>query len=87
MQLQPSCKATLQLQPSCKATLQLSQTYVAGYFISTLSGLGVAHFPERKTEAEIDFILTVGDQRIPVEIKYQNKIEFADTDILSGSWI
>jgi hypothetical protein len=50
----------------------------AGYFISSLSGLGVAHFPERKTEPEIDFILTVGDQRIPVEVKYRKKIDFAD---------
>jgi hypothetical protein len=49
-----------------------------GYFISSLLHLGVAHFPERSTEPEVDFILTVGDQRIPIEVKYRKKVDFAD---------
>jgi predicted AAA+ superfamily ATPase len=56
---------------------------IVGYFISSLMNLGVAHFPERSKgqEPEIDFILTVGDQRIPVEVKYRKKI---DADDLRG---
>jgi hypothetical protein len=50
-----------------------------GYFFRSLLGLGVAHFPERGAEREVDFVLTVGDQRIPVEVKYRRRIDFGDT--------
>jgi len=52
---------------------------VAGYFVSSILGLDVAHFPERGPEPEVDFVLTVGEQRIPVEVKYRRHIEYADT--------
>jgi len=39
----------------------------------------VAYFPERGSEPEVDFVLTVGEQRIPVEIKYRRRIDHADT--------
>ena len=51
----------------------------AGYFLKSITGLEVAHFPERAAEPEVDFILTVGEQRIPVELKYRNRIDFEDT--------
>jgi len=51
---------------------------VAGYFISSILGLDVAYFPERKHEPEVDFVLTIGEQRIPIEVKYRKKIEFSD---------
>jgi len=51
---------------------------VVGYFISSLLNLDVAHFPERRNEPEVDFILTVGYQRIPIEVKYRKKIDFSD---------
>lgn len=50
-----------------------------GYFFRSMLGLGVAHFPERGAEREVDFVLTVGDQRIPVEVKYRRRIDFGDT--------
>jgi uncharacterized protein len=50
-----------------------------GYFFRSMLGLGVAHFPERGAEREVDFVLTVGDQRIPVEIKYRRRIDRQDT--------
>jgi len=50
-----------------------------GYFFRSLTDLDVAHFPERGAEPEVDFILTVGEQRIPVEVKYRSHIEFQDT--------
>jgi predicted AAA+ superfamily ATPase len=49
-----------------------------GYFFRSISGLDVAHFPARSTEPEIDFVLTVGLQRIPVEVKYRRHINRRD---------
>lgn len=50
-----------------------------GYFLRSITGLDVAHFPERATEPEVDFILTVGEQRIPIEVKYRARITHEDT--------
>lgn len=50
-----------------------------GYFFRSIMHLDVAHFPERGAEPEVDFILTIGEQRIPVEVKYQRRIRFEDT--------
>lgn len=46
-----------------------------GYYLASLSGLSVAHFPERANDPEIDFILTIGEKRIPVEVKYRRVID------------
>ncbi len=51
----------------------------AGYFFRSIRGLDVAHFPERGAEPEVDFVLTVGEQRIPVEVKYRRRIDYRDT--------
>lgn len=51
----------------------------AGYFLSSIIGLDVAHFPERDAEPEVDFILTVGEQRIPIEVKYRRRLDYKDT--------
>lgn len=50
-----------------------------GYFLRSIVGLDVAHFPERGAEPEVDFILTVGTQRIPVEVKYRRRINHEDS--------
>ncbi|MBF0476866.1 MAG: DUF4143 domain-containing protein [Deltaproteobacteria bacterium] len=52
---------------------------VVGYFFRSIPGLNVAHFPERGDEPEVDFVLTIGEQRIPVEVKYRRRIEHRDT--------
>jgi len=39
----------------------------------------VAHFPKRAAEPEVDFVLTVGDQRIPLEVKYRSRVSWEDT--------
>lgn len=52
---------------------------VTGYFFRSIINLDVAHFPERATEPEVDFVLTIGLQRIPVEVKYRRRIDFEDT--------
>lgn len=51
----------------------------AGYFLKSITNLDVAHFPERAAEPEVDFILTIGEQRIPVEIKYRTHLRWEDT--------
>lgn len=51
----------------------------AGYFLKSIIGLDVAHFPERPSEPEVDFVLTVGEQRIPMEVKYRSRVGWEDT--------
>lgn len=51
----------------------------AGYFLRSIISLDVAHFPERSAEPEVDFVLTIGDQRIPMEVKYRRRIDYPDT--------
>lgn len=46
-----------------------------GYFFASLTGLSVAHPPERDDNPEVDFVLTIGECRIPVEVKYRRTID------------
>lgn len=48
---------------------------VVGYFLSGIPHLDLAHFPERATEPEVDYVITIGEHRIPVEIKCQRRID------------
>ena len=48
---------------------------VTGAFLAGIPSLDLAHFPERPTEPEVDFILTIGDRRIPLEVKYRRTID------------
>jgi predicted AAA+ superfamily ATPase len=53
---------------------------ITGYFLSSIPGLDIACFPERGAEPEVDFIVTVGENRIPLEVKYRQRIdEYRDT--------
>jgi predicted AAA+ superfamily ATPase len=49
-----------------------------GYYLSSLTGLDVAHIPDHPGNAEIDFVLTIGDRRLPLEVKYRRRLEFKD---------
>lgn len=42
-----------------------------GYYLKGIHGTEVSWFPERSHEPEIDFVLTLGLQRIPIEVKYR----------------
>ncbi len=48
---------------------------IAGYFLGAIPGLDLAWFPERGAEPEVDFVITVGEYRIPMEIKYRRHID------------
>jgi len=37
--------------------------------------MDIAHFPERGAEPEVDFVITVGEKRIPIEVKYRHQID------------
>jgi len=49
-----------------------------GYFLASIPTLDISHFPERGAEPEVDFVLTVGTRRIPVEVKYRKRIDPLD---------
>ncbi len=54
---------------------------VVGALLCSVHGLDVAHFPARSGEPEIDFVLTIGTTRIPIEVKYQRSVDaFRDTE-------
>ena len=44
---------------------------IIGYYLMGISDVEVAWFPARRDEPEVDFVLTIGVKRIPVEVKYQ----------------
>lgn len=46
-----------------------------GYFLGGIPGLDVAWFPERGAEPEVDYVISVGEFRIPLEIKYRKYID------------
>jgi hypothetical protein len=48
---------------------------VVGAYLGAIPHLDVAHFPERPTEPEVDFVLTIGEKRIPLEVKYRRRID------------
>ncbi len=48
---------------------------VVGAFLAGIPSLDVAHFPERATEPEVDFVLTIGERRVPIEVKYRRRID------------
>jgi hypothetical protein len=53
---------------------------VLGYFLASIPNLDVGYHPARTTEEEVDFVMTVGTRRIPVEVKYRKRIDpFEDT--------
>lgn len=56
---------------------------VIGNVLLTIPSLDVAHLPPRGGEPEIDFVLTIGTTRIPLEVKYQRGIDpLRDTEAL-----
>lgn len=48
---------------------------VLGYFLASIPNLDLAYFPPRGAEPEVDFVLTVGMRRIPIEVKYRRRID------------
>ncbi len=70
----PLTPETLAKYPELAAIAGHIAESVFGSVASTISGLDIAHLPDRGLDREVDFVLTVGYQRVPVEIKYQRRI-------------
>ncbi len=47
---------------------------IVGYQLEGLPTAEVAWFPERPTEPEVDFVVTLGSKRLPIEVKYQKSV-------------
>ena len=47
-----------------------------GAALATINGLDIAYLPERQSNPEVDYIITIGTIRIPLELKYQRKIDY-----------
>jgi predicted AAA+ superfamily ATPase len=48
---------------------------VTGSYLLTVGGLELAHLPERGGDPEVDFVLTLGEKRVPLEVKYRRNID------------
>jgi predicted AAA+ superfamily ATPase len=48
---------------------------IIGYFLGSIPGLDLAWFPPRAAELEVDFVITLGEYRIPLEVKYQRRVD------------
>ncbi len=59
----------------------LAESIVGAYFTS-VPGLEVSWLPETTDESEIDFVLTVGLKRIPVEVKYRRQLKTSDSSAI-----
>lgn len=55
---------------------------IVGAWLGRLQGTDVQWFPARGDEGEVDFVLVIGDQRIPVEVKYKKRLKAGDLDAI-----
>ena len=50
-----------------------------GSALSTIASLELAHLPARTDQPEVDFVVTIGTKRIPIEVKYHRRIDRSGT--------
>lgn len=48
---------------------------IVGAHFSAITHLELSWFPERAREPEVDFVITEGTSRIPIEIKYRSRLD------------
>jgi predicted AAA+ superfamily ATPase len=51
---------------------------VAGTYLSTVPGVELSWLPPTSSDPEVDFVITIGLKRIPVEVKYQRQVNDSD---------
>ena len=71
----PLTPQALEANPSLSDLAGHIAESVTGATLLTIGGLDLAHFPPRSQEPEIDYVLTIGVLRIPMEIKYRRRID------------
>jgi predicted AAA+ superfamily ATPase len=47
-----------------------------GYFLASFPFLKVNYYPARGIEPEVDFVITIGTRRIPIEVKHRKKVDY-----------
>lgn len=72
--LEPA-KLKLGLQSTLAGHIAESAT---GACLLGMGGIELAHLPERGKEKEVDFVLTQGAKRVPIEVKYRSRISQQD---------
>lgn len=65
----------LQLAPHLRDLAGHLAESVVGSFLIGIPGLEVAYLPARPEQPEVDFVLTIGYRRIPVEVKYRHRVD------------
>jgi predicted AAA+ superfamily ATPase len=65
----------LEAQPELASLAGHLAESTVGATLATIGGLDVSHQPERGADPEVDFVLTIGVRRIPLEVKYQGRID------------
>jgi predicted AAA+ superfamily ATPase len=58
----------------CTLAGRIVESVVGSYLLHEPT-LALSHFPERPGEPEVDFVLAVGDRRVPLEVKYRRRID------------
>ena len=48
---------------------------IVGFYLASMPEVNLAWFPERHADPEVDFVLTIGATRIPIEVKYRRYID------------
>jgi predicted AAA+ superfamily ATPase len=71
----PLDEAGLEVNPHLSDLAGHLAESILGYFLASIPNLDVAHVPSRATEPEVDFVLTLGTHRIPMEVKYRKRID------------
>lgn len=79
----PLDPAKLEADPHLATSAGWLAESALGYFLASVPNLSVAYLPTRGIQPEVDFVVTVGTMRIPVEVKYRRRIDpFDDTRAL-----
>lgn len=71
----PLDPAQLREQPELTTLAGHVAESIVGVTLLTIPSLDLAHLPARRDAPEVDFILTIGTRRIPLEVKYQRRID------------
>jgi len=70
----PLAPAQLRLHSNLTSIAGHIAESVVGSVLGSIHGLDIAHQPDRPGEPEVDFVLTIGATRIPIEVKYRGEI-------------
>ncbi len=57
---------------------------IVGAYLTSVPSLDVSWLPETSNEAEVDFVLSIGFKRIPVEVKYRRQLKNSDSAAVRG---